>query len=616
MRYRIPQRNVTLAMLVLAFALAGCTTPRPSGPAATAPAVAPEVAKADAIFQKGDYTGAMIACVDLARKNPALPGLQELQSRIMKKLGDQRAESAKRRLAETQDRMMTDVQSQNAVPDTYRLRRNVKGESGTVRKPVTPMQKALQKKVDASFDNINLADFIREAGQAYGLNMIADSSVGADKTVNLSFKQVPLTEVLDYVSRNLGVAFYLGDNTIWVTAQQQATPGIPLETRLYRLRKGISPDAIPAMSKGSDEASTQPLNIVEAIQRFVVQPEGADMMFDRKSHTLLVKNTAENLAKVEDIVEALDVCPPQVLIEARFINTRVTDLRELGVDWMINSDVQVTTVNGQNQTQINKGATLGFTPFPNLNQGMNLTYQGLLTEPLFQATLHALETSGKARTLSVPRVTTVNNRAAQIRVGKDFRYFDEYDVQTVPDQINNTGNTTTYRTQLVPVGQPKLEELGIELNVTPSVGSDLQSITLNLHPEISALDGYESYEVGNQNGTSGNNTATGTNTTGFVRLPIFSRSKIETQVVVQSGETVVMGGLISSTEQHERSGIPWFSNIPLLGQLFRHDTIEKDPNNLLIFVTATIISERGEDLIPLAAGPQALPAGATDIPAK
>lgn len=405
--------------LGLLVALAGCKS-TPVHPDAARPAVAPDVAKAEALFDKGDVSGAMIACVDLARKDPTMPGLQPLQSRIMARLGDQRAENAKRRVGETRDRMMTDVQSHNTVPDTYALRRNVRGETGSLRKPVTPMQKALQKKVDASFDNINLGDFIRQTGLAYNLNMVADSSVGQDKTINLNLKQVPLSEVLDYVSRNFGVAFYLGENVIWVTAQAQATPGIPMETRMYRLRKGISPDSIPPLPSsgngnnngngngrglqaggngGGGEASVQPLNITEAIQRFVAQPEGADLMFDRKSHTLLVKNTAENLAKVEDIVEALDVCPPQVLIEARFIKTTVTDLRELGVDWMVNSAMQLKTENGKNSVQVDTGAKLGLTPFAGLNQGLNLSISGLLTDPMYQATIHALESSGKSQVL-------------------------------------------------------------------------------------------------------------------------------------------------------------------------------------------------------------------------
>ena len=631
MRYCSISRTAASLMMGLALGLAGCSTPSAVGPEAEGHGVSPKTAKAEALLAKGNLAGAMIACVDLARENPDLPGLRDLQRRILVALEAQRAETAKARQADTERRMMTDVQSHDNIPDTYQVRRNVQGQTGSIRKPVTAMQKVLQKKVDASFDNINLADFIREAGLAYGLNMIADSTVGADKTMNLNFKQVPLSEVLDYVSRNLGVAFYLGDNVIWVTQQQQATQGPPMDMRMYHLRKGISPDSIPATaqakSQGQGQAQpdaaaggTQPLNIIEAIQRFVEQPTGADLMFDPKSHTLLIKNTAENLAKAEDIVEALDVCPPQILIEARFVDTRVTDLRELGVDWVINDSLQITKSGNLDQTAIAAGATLGHSPltpsiFPNAADGLNLSYQGILTDPMFQAVLHALDTSGKSRTLSVPRVTTVNNRAADIRVGTDFRYYDEWSLQTVAQQASGANAVTTYVTQMVPTGSPKLEELGIDLTVTPSVGADLQSVTLNLRPEISSLDGFQTFQSGT--GSGGNtSSSSGTNAPGLLSLPIFKRSKIETQVIVQSGETVVMGGLISSTEQHDRSGVPILSSIPFIGQLFRHDKITHDPDNLLIFVTATIISERGEDLIPLAPGPQALPAGATDIPAK
>lgn len=603
--------------------LAGCSTPRAVGPEAEGHGAASKTAKAEALLAKGDLSGAMIACVDVARENPELPGLRELQHRILVALEEQRAATAKARQADTERRMLTDLEAHDNVPDTFQVRRNVKGETGSLRKPATAMQRMLQKKVDASFDNINLADFIREAGLAYGLNMIADSTVGTDKTMNLNFKQVPLAEVLDYVSRNLGVAFYLGDNVIWVTQQQQAAQGAPMDVRMYHLRKGISPDSIPqtaqaktqGQGKGQEKGqapaqpdaaanATQPLNIIEAIQRFVTQPEGADLMFDRKSHTLLVKNTAENLVKSEDIVEALDVCPPQVLIEARFVETHVTDLRELGVDWMLNNNVLVSK-SGDNQSTIGQGASLGASAFPNASQGMNLTYEGVLSSAMFSAVLHALDTSSKSRTLSVPRVTTVNNRAADIRVGTDFRYWEEYTLQSLQqEQIVNGIAVAVNTTQMVPSGSPTLEELGIELNVTPSVGADLQSVTLNLHPEISSLDGFQNFNV-----------ATGTSTNQLT-LPIFKRSKIETQVIVQSGETVVMGGLITSTEQHDRSGVPLLSSIPFIGQLFRHDSVTHEPDNLLIFVTATIVSERGEDLIPLALGPQALPAGATDIPAK
>jgi type II secretory pathway component GspD/PulD (secretin) len=375
---------------------------------------------------------------------------------------------------------------------------------------------------------------------------------------------------------------------------------------MYRLRKGISSEEL--------QSEGQKINIVEAIERFVPKENGTDLLFDRKAHVLIVRNTRENLAKIEEIVDALDVCPPQVLIEARFIGTSVSDLRELGIDWILNSPIAVSqdTVlkNGvrttANATQINPTAPnniVGFTPFAHGAQGANFSYQGLLTDPMFKAVLHALETSGKSRTLSVPKVTTVNNRLAMIRIGEDFRYFEEYDVQSIPSSVS-TGGAQLYSSVLVPVGTPQKEELGITLNVTPSVGADLTSIMLHIVPEISEFMRYEYYEVGNSSGDA----TLSTNGTSMVKLPIFRRSKIETELIVQSGETVVMGGLISSTEAKNQEKVPILGDIPLIGRLFRHDNIEERKQNLLIFVTATILSELGENLVPMIQEPEP-PAG-------
>ena len=414
-------------------------------------------------------------------------------------------------------------------------------------------------------------------------------------------EQIRAPVLLRQISRNLGVAFYVGENMIWATPGDVGQTTTPMETRMYRLRKGMITAEIPQDGESR-------INIVEAIERFVPVLDGSDLLFDRKAHVLIVKNTRENLAKVEDIIEALDVCPPQVLIEARFISTTVSDLRELGIDWILNSPVVVSEKavmrNGVKtflpQTRIDSGAAVGFTPFPNESTGLNMTYQGILTDPMFQAVLHALETSGQARTLSVPKVTTINNRTASIRIGEDFRYFDEYDIESTPSTSDN--GDTIYRTTLVPVGQPELEELGIELEVTPSVGADRGDITLKILPEISEFVRYEFYEVGSGTGNNNNNDSSSvnsTNQTSLVRLPIFRRSTIETELVVRSGETVVMGGLISSTESKSDERVPFLSSLPLIGRLFMHDGVEESKQNLLIFVTASLLSERGEYLVPV-----------------
>ena len=149
------------------------------------------------------------------------------------------------------------------------------------------------------------------------------------------------------------------------------------------------------------------------------------------------------------------------------------------------------------------------------------------------------------------------------------------------------------------LGRSELK-LGIELEVTPSVGADLRSVDLKIIPEISEFVRYEFYETAGDD-TGNNNANNRTNATALIKLPIFRRSRIETEVIVQSSETVVMGGLITSSENAGEERVPILSSIPLIGRLFRHDTVEESKQNLLIFVTATILSQRGEDLVPVIA---------------
>jgi type IV pilus assembly protein PilQ len=564
-----------------------------------------DLAKARQMFQQGNVAQAMIQCIDLARRDPDMPGLAELQTDIGRAIHKGRARDAELRKSLTTPRMVLDSEQRLALPDTYGLRRHVAGETTPLRTPSTKMEEVLRRRVNVHLDNVNLNAFVLAIGASENVNIIVDGTLAqSDRTMTLHADSTPLIEILDYASRNLEVTFSVGANIIWATQRQSTAETVPMETRVYRLRKGISGEEV----SGGDEG----IDIIKAIERFVPKADGADLLFNKKAHVLMVKNTRDSLAKIEDIIEALDVAPPQVLIEARFITTSIDDLSELGVDWFLNSPVTVTTKKvwkdgrlvSAPSTVIDKSAegstSLNLLDFPNKAMGLNLSYRGVLTDPMFQAILHALEQSGKSRTLSVPRVTTVNNSQARIRIGKDFRYFEEFQVESVPSTTDS--GQTIYRSTLVPVGTPQLKELGIELEVTPSVGADMRSIRLHMLPKITSdqVD-WIVYETAGQNRTTGTGSATGsgTNMNSLIKLPIFASSELETEMVVRSGETVVMGGLITSRESKKLSKVPILSSIPILGRLFTHDMVEEKKENLLIFVTATVISETGESLIPL-----------------
>lgn len=593
---RIAHRALLTALVLI---LAGCASMRDGGVGDEY--VDPELAIAENYFRNGDYGRAMIACIDIARDDPNRPGLVALQHEITKAMHEERVQAAAVRNSMTNRRMSADIDRKKAIPHTYNLRRLVAGETTPLRTPSTEMEQVLRKKINVHLDNVSLNSFVLALGASENVNIIVDGELAnSDKTMTLHADDAPLVEILDYASRNLEVDFSVGRNIIWATPGQGTDSAVPMETRMYRLRKGLSGTETAA---GGDS-----IDIVRAVEQFVIQEEGASLMFNSKAHVLLARNTRENLSLIEDLIETLDVTPPQILIEARFISTSINDLSELGIDWILDSSIPVTkkeiwqygvreTVT---ETQIaadpGEPSLLSLGAFPNAALGMNLAYQGVLTDPAFRATLHALEQSGKARTLSVPRVTTVNNREATMRIGEDFLYFEEYDIRQI-SSVTDVGNvaSTERNDQLVPVGTPTKKELGIQLAVTPSVGADKRSITLLISPEISDFVRWERYATA---GSGTSSSSTDTNRLTLVQLPVFRTSQVDTEVVVRSGETVVMGGLITSAETRTENRIPILSAIPLIGRLFRHDIVEQEKKNLLIFVTASIISEWGETLIP------------------
>ena len=593
------------SLLVLAalcaLCVAGCTTTNMGPEDAPIPE---SVQKARALFEEDRLTEAIIACTDIYRKDPLTPGLGDLQTEINTRLAELRRRNTDKRLVPSDALAMEDADRQGILPDTYRQRKHVVGESKPIHTLPPETRKLLDKPYTIHLDDVSLSEIIGQIGSSTNktaINIVSDSALDGGQTMSIHVDNVPLSEILEYVGRNMGVTFAVGRNLIWVTEGNDQAGGPPLFTRIYRLRKGVSKEEID----GGQEA----IGIIEAVKRFVPEVEGADILFNKRAHAILAKNTRENLSLIEDIIEVLDVRPPQVLIEARFLTTSVNDLFELGLDWYLDSSwstskkgksrFRTRVVGASDGSLDNNGlsaASITQTAFDNATSGLNFTYQGLLTDPQFHAVLHALQTEGNTRTLSIPRVTAVNNTEAKVRIGKDIRYFEEYDVEEIRTGTNSNGNET-YESRLVPSGTPEKEEIGIELVVTPSVGADLSTINLKLVPEISDIIDWEYWDTS----VSSSSSSSSTNGTamGMIKLPIFSRSTVDTEVVVRSGETVVMGSLVTSQKGKAQRGIPIISKIPLIGRLFRHDVTTDETSNLLIFVTATLISDTGEELIPV-----------------
>lgn len=638
------RKNVVPSLLIMSLGLGGClhTTPTPPAAATTPDPGTKAMAGVERLYAEGRTSEALLACVDLTRQYPNQQGLAALRQKIVQAELARREATLKAEAANTAATMAGEIDSKGLLPDTYGLKKAASGGKDWKRSQPTAIQTAVQQPITMHLKDADLSAIIEAVGRLRNINIIADRNVGQDRKMNIEMDNVPLTEVLDYVARNLGVEFYFGNHVIWVTAASK-TGNIPLETRIYRLKHGLQfhasdwqdrtppaanttrtlrADGLPGLTDEATELSSRTTMLEDVLKRFVPNVSGADYQIERNMHLLIVRNTQANLALIEDLIAALDVIPPQILIEARFITTRASDLRELGIDWIMKSSLKLgPEKDGRHYTQIGNGSKVTYTPYgyddkgtfplgpqgsfgdnrskdvnpPTEAQGLNLTYRGVLTEPLFTAVLHALDISGKGRTLSVPRVTTVNNSPAKLRNGEDLLYFDEYQAQVFSSYDPYSKLSQSFAA-LFPKGKPVKEELGITLLAVPSVGADLKTINLMLMPTISQEAGWTDYASDSTNKMNIYQVA--------IKLPRIIRQEVQTKVIVQSGETVVMGGLISSVKQNTVHKIPFLSDIPLLGKLFTRLDVTEENENLLIFVTASVVSERGENLVAGATAPE------------
>jgi type IV pilus assembly protein PilQ len=270
-----------------------------------------------------------------------------------------------------------------------------------------------------------------------------------------------------------------------------------------------------------------------ALQNIVSQRGKLDV--DAGSNSLIVNDTEPVIEKIEEMVKTLDRKMYQVDINAKLVDVDVEATRELGIDWgLLNLHADGFGGIGSIEVSNPLAASAGTAKFGTVRSWGELN-----------TVLEALEKSNKANIISNPRITTMDNREASILVGKEIPLI-------VADEA---GNPIT-----------ELTKIGIMLKVTPHVNSD-RTITLDMHPEVSDLQS----ESTSQGGI------------------IISTNEADTRVVVNNGATAVIGGLIKNSETSVRRGVPVLKDVPFFGWLFSSSSKATKKQELVIFVTPTIV---------------------------
>jgi len=283
---------------------------------------------------------------------------------------------------------------------------------------------------------------------------------------------------------------------------------------------------------------------------------------DKRTNSLIVTDLPGNIETVTRMAQALDSTTPQIEITAKLVDVDTEALRGFGIEWNVapadpefwtgvddpaNPGEKVLPGGGPIHNDDYTLNAAGDHNTPVSDPATRLTFGVFKDWASIEAQLQMLEQSRKANIISNPRVTTVDNREAKILVG-----------QKIPLIVQDVAGN--------PVSQ--LQTIGIQLKVTPHLTQD-KKIVLDLHPEVSDLSTQSTVQGG----------------------VIINTSEADTRVMVDDGQTAVIGGLIRTNDSHVRRGIPLLKDIPLLGVLFRSDNTIKQNRELIIFVTPRIVSE-------------------------
>jgi len=257
---------------------------------------------------------------------------------------------------------------------------------------------------------------------------------------------------------------------------------------------------------------------------------------EKRTNSLIITDVPSGLDAIEKMAHDLDSTTPQVEITAKLVDVDAEALRQIGVQWQAgpfqpNNDPAQTLSTKLDEKLASPSATI--------------TYGIVKSWGALSAQLDLLEQDRKANVISNPRITTVDNREAKILVG-----------QKIPLIVQDVAGN--------PVSQ--LQTIGIQLKVTPHLTDD-KKIIMDLHPEVSDLSTQSTVQGG----------------------VIINTSEADTRVMVDDGQTAVIGGLIRTNDGTVRRGVPLLKDIPLVGMLFRSNNTVHQNRELIIFVTPRLI---------------------------
>jgi type IV pilus assembly protein PilQ len=431
------------------------------------------------------------------------------------------------------------------------------------------------ERLTLNFQEIETRAVLQLLADASGQNIVVSDSVNGNVTLRL--QNVPWDQALDIVLRTKGLDKRKQDNVIIVAPQEELAAREKADLAAKKDIQELAPLRAEYLQVNYAKAAEMAA-LIKTQSGSLLSPRGS-VAVDERTNTLLLQDTADRLADIRRLVATLDIPVRQVLIESRIVVVNDDFERDLG------ARVGLTTVNANGNGVITTSGTAAATdqitssaatnaattgsPFPvsypsgttgaperynvNLpvaNPAGSFALGILGNNFLVDLELSAAQAETKAAVISSPRVITANQKEATIEQGTEIPY----------QQSASSGATTI-----------SFKKAVLSLKVTPQITPD-NRIILDLDVRNDSI-------------------GTITVTSGGVNVPSIDTKEISTQVLVNDGQTVVLGGILETTSRDASTKVPYLGDIPVLGNLFKTTTKTDNKDELLIFVTPKIVRE-------------------------
>ena len=420
------------------------------------------------------------------------------------------------------------------------------------------------ERLTLNFQDIETRAVLQLLADASGQNIVVSDSVSGNVTLRL--QNVPWDQALDIVLRTKGLDKRKQDNVIIVAPQAELAAREKADLAARKDVQELAPLRSEYLQVNYAKAKDMEA-LIKSQNNSLLSPRGS-VTVDERTNTLLLQDTSDRLADVRRLVATLDIPVRQVLIESRIVIVSNDFKRELGAifgftGWHANGNTLYNTTGTAAGLNNNGGAPPAGSSYsipaaanrynvnlPVSNPAGSIALGVLGSNFVVDLELSAAQAETQANIISSPRVVTANQKEATIEQGVEIPY----------QQSASSGATTI-----------QFKKAVLSLKVTPQITPDNRIIM-----DLDVRDD----SVGNVVVASGG-----------VNVPSINTREIATQVLVNDGQTVVLGGILETTQREDDTKVPYLGDIPFLGHLFKNTSHQDNKDELMIFITPKIVHE-------------------------